>query len=276
MEIALCNEVLGDLPLDEQCRIAAALGYCGLEIAPFTLADDPTRMTDAQVAEVRRVVEDHGLIVTGLHWLLVAPKGLSITSPDPGVQVATGDALAALVDLCAGLGGRVMVHGSTAQRRLGDDPKGARARAVARLAAVAERAAAAGITYCLEPISADEADFVTTLAEAAAIVDEVANPALRTMIDTGHATRGERAPLADVAAHWLPTGQIAHVQINDSNRQGPGQGSDRLAPFLRVLRDAGWPHPLAVEPMRYVPDGPGCAARSIGYLRGVLDGLEGG
>jgi len=276
MQIALCNEVLGELSLAEQCRVAAALGYAGLEIAPFTLADDPTRMTAAQVAGVRRVVEDHGLVVTGLHWLLVAPKGLSITSPDPAVQAATGDALAALVELCAGLGGRVLVHGSPAQRRLDGDPTGARGRAVARLAAAAERAAAAGVTYCLEPISADEADFVNTVAEAAAIADEIASPALQTMIDTGHAIRGEAEPPAGLAARWLPTGRLAHFQINDSNRQGPGQGDDRLGPLLRVLRDARWPHPIAVEPMRYVPDGPGCAARAIGYLRGVLDGLEGG
>jgi len=28
-----------------------------------------------------------------------------------------------------------------------------------------------------------------------------------------------------------------------------------------------------VEPFDYRPDGPGCAARAIGYLRGVLEGL---
>ena len=38
MRIALCNEVLAAMPLEEQCELAAALGYDGLEIAPFTLA----------------------------------------------------------------------------------------------------------------------------------------------------------------------------------------------------------------------------------------------
>ena len=273
MQVVLCNEVLGELPLAEQCRIAAALGYDGLEIAPFTLAEDPTRMRDADIAAARRVVEDHGLTVTGLHWLLLAPEGLSITDPDAGVQARTRAALAALVELCAGLGGRVLVHGSPAQRRLGDDPARARALAVAQLAAAGERAAVAGVTYCLEPISADECDFVNTVAEAAGIVAEAGTPGLRTMIDTGHAARDEAESVAALAARWLPSGMIAHVQLNDRNRQGPGQGSDRFGPLLRVLQAADWPHPLAVEPFRYVPDGPGCAARAIGYLRGVLDGL---
>ena len=30
---------------------------------------------------------------------------------------------------------------------------------------------------------------------------------------------------------------------------------------------------VAVEPFDYVPDGPGCAARAIGYLKGIVEGL---
>jgi hypothetical protein len=30
---------------------------------------------------------------------------------------------------------------------------------------------------------------------------------------------------------------------------------------------------VAVEPFDYIPDGPGCAARAIGYLRGIVEGL---
>ena len=31
---------------------------------------------------------------------------------------------------------------------------------------------------------------------------------------------------------------------------------------------------VAVEPFDYVPDGPGAAARAIGYVRGVLEALD--
>lgn len=274
MEFALCNEVLRELPLADQCRYAADLGYCGLEIAPFTLAEDPTRITERQAAAIRRTVEDHGLVVTGLHWLLVAPAGLSLTAADPEIRRRTADALAALVDLCAGLGGRVLVHGSPEQRRIGVDPARARAVALAHLAAAGGRARAAGVTYCFEPVAADECDFVNLVAEAAAIVNEVGDPGLRAMIDTCHAGRGEAEALADLAARWLPSGLIAHFQLNDRNRRAPGQGADRFGALLAILRRHGWPHPLAVEPFRYIPDGAGTAARAIGYLRGILDGQE--
>ena len=64
--LSLCNEVLRDLPFAEQCRVAAALGYGGLEVAPFTLADSPEAIGPAQAAECRRIAADHGLVVTGL------------------------------------------------------------------------------------------------------------------------------------------------------------------------------------------------------------------
>ena len=38
MRLALCNEVIREMDLSRQAAFAAALGYDGLEIAPFTLA----------------------------------------------------------------------------------------------------------------------------------------------------------------------------------------------------------------------------------------------
>lgn len=273
MEFALCNEVLRELSLPDQCRLAAQLGYCGLEIAPFTLAENPLRMTARAVAEIRAIIEDHGLRVTGLHWLLVLPEHVSITDPTPQMRQRTADTLAALVDLCAALEGRVLVHGSPKQRRLGDDPARARAVALGHLAEAGARARASGLTYCLEPLSADESDFVNLVSEAAQLVQDANEPGLRTMIDAGHALRGEAEGLADLAARWIPTGMIAHVHLNDSNRRGPGQGHDNFAPLLQQLKTLHWPHPLAIEPFIYTPDGPTTAARSIGYLNGILDGI---
>ena len=36
----------------------------------------------------------------------------------------------------------------------------------------------------------------------------------------------------------------------------------------------GWQGWVAVEPFDYVPDGPGSAAWSAGYLRGLMQGLD--
>ena len=67
MRVSLCNEVIAELPFARQCELAAALGYDGIELAPFTIGDDPTKLTGAQIAEVRRAATDAGIAITGLH-----------------------------------------------------------------------------------------------------------------------------------------------------------------------------------------------------------------
>ncbi len=276
MRIALCNEVIAPMPFPAQCEYAAKLGYDGLEVAPYTLSEEPQRMGAAQIAAARAAAEDAGIAVTGLHWLLVKPAGLSITSRDDGVRRRTVDAMLALIDLCAELGGRYLVHGSPQQRRIeaGDTRAGALARARACFETAAEHAAKAGVVYCVEPLAADATPLINTLGEAAALVQEIGNPALRSMLDCSAAGRSESEPLAALVERWVPSGMIAHVQLNDRNRRGPGQGEQRFAPLFAALLRNGYAGDVAVEPFDYVPDGPGAAARAVGYVRGILEALE--
>lgn len=276
MRIALCNEVIAPMPFPQQCEYAAKLGYDGLEIAPYTLSEEPHRMGAAQVAAARSAAQDAGVAVTGLHWLLVKPSGLSISARDEATRRRTTDVMLALVDLCAALGGRYLVHGSPQQRRVeaGETRAAALARAQECFAAVAERARKAGVIYCIEPLSPDQTPLVNTLEEAAALVAAIGNPAVKSMLDCSSAGRTEKEPLPALVERWVPKGLIAHVQLNDRNRRGPGQGEQRFAPLLGALRKHGYAGDLAVEPFDYVPDGPSAAARAIGYLRGILEALE--
>lgn len=275
MRIALCNEVLAPLPFARQCELAAAVGYDGLEVAPFTLSDEPHLMAPQERAGVRRAAADAGLAITGLHWLLLAPKGLSITSPDDAVRERTVEVMRRLIGLCADLGGKVLVHGSPGQRAIASGESHATALGRARecFAAAAVEAERAGVVYCIEPLAPTETPIVNTVAEAAAIVDAIGSPALRTMVDTCAAGRSESEPVAALLDRWLPTGRIAHIQVNDRNRRGPGEGEDRFAPVFAALKRAGYEGVVAVEPFKYEPDGPTCAARAIGYLRGILEAL---
>lgn len=280
MKFALCNEVLQPLPFAQQCRLAADLGYDGLEVAPFTLAADPMQLTDADAALHRRIAADHGLQLFGLHWLLVAPAGLSIVSEDAQVRRTTVSVMTRLVELCAALGGRYLVHGSPRQRSVpaGSTREQAWERARECLAQAADASARCGVTYCLEPLAPRETDLFNTVEEAARMVGEIDRPALRTMIDCSAAGQAEAGPVAQLMERWMPQGVIGHVQVNDPNRRGPGQGAMDFGPILQAMRrmeQAGhFPGIVGVEPFDYVPDGPGCAAHSIGYLRGVLQGLD--
>ena len=277
MIVSLCNEVLRELDFPAQCALAKGLGYDGLEIAPFTLADQPDRLPAARRAELRRIASDHGIAITGLHYLLLAPEGLSITSPDAAVRRRTTDFMRALIELCAELGGRILVHGSPRQRPVapGQSRGEALANATACFAAIAEAAERAGVAYCIEALAPPEAELINTVEEAAAIVDQIGSPAVRTMIDTCAAARSERSPIPELIERWLPTGKIAHIHLNDPNRRGPGQGDLRFGPILAALDAHAYDGVCSVEPFVYEPDGPTCAARATGYLQGLREGTTG-
>jgi D-psicose/D-tagatose/L-ribulose 3-epimerase len=275
MRMALCNEVLGGMPLERQCEYAASLGYDGLEIAPFTLSTTPEKISTAQAAKIRKTVEASGLAVTGLHWLLVKPDGLSLTDPDAAVRARTLEVMMHLTGLCAELGGAVLVHGSPKQRAIapGETHDVALARLRDALAQVAFAAARAGVTYCIEPLARKETDLINTLAEATELVRSIDHPNLRTMIDCSAAGLTENESIPSLIDRWLPTGLIAHLQVNDPNRRGPGQGDMKFAPILAALQRHHYAGTIAVEPFDYVPDGVGVAAFSIGYLRGLVEAL---
>lgn len=269
MKLSLCNEVIRELPFERQCVLAASLGYLGLEIAPFTFGDDAWRMPTAKRAGIRKACADAGVAVSGLHWLLAAPQGLSISTADQAIWQKSVDVLRASVELCADLGGEYLVHGSPAQRRVDSPADGQRAEEAWRIAA--SEAGRSGVIYCLEPLARPDCNFVNTLAEAADVVKRNGNPAFKTMVDTLACGLMETEPVADAIRRWMPTGLLAHVQLNDRNKRGPGQGEDRFAPVIGALRETGYGGWVAMEPFVYEPDGPTCAARMIGYIAGLLE-----
>ena len=227
MRIALCNEVIRELAFERQCEFARKVGYDGLEVAPFTLGDEPHVAAGiAPRASCGEPPSDAGIAITGLHYLMIAPKGLShhLERRRPACPHRRGHAPAVRA------GGRPRRARSwcTARRpsaRLepGRETEGRKWGAEC-FAAVAEAATKAGVVYCIEPLAGPDANFINTVEEAAAIVRAVDNPALRTMVDCAAAGRAEAQPIPDLLRQWLPTGLIGHVHLNDPNRRGPGEG----------------------------------------------------
>jgi sugar phosphate isomerase/epimerase len=271
MKISLCNEVIAELPFEKQCDVMAKLGYDGVEIAPVTLSDEPHLLPAARRKEIVKTANDAGVPVTGLHYLMVAPKGLSITTKDPAIRKKTFEVMRGLVQLCADLGGKLMIHGSPAQRQLdpGDEADSYK-RGIEYFVAAGEAARAAGVTYLLEPLAKDHTAFVNSVADAVKIVREIGNPGLQTMIDCSAAGRSEEQSVPELIHQWMPSGVIRHIHLNDANRRGPGEGDMKFGPIVAALKAANYSGIAAIEPFIYEPDGPTCAARAIGYMRGTI------
>jgi D-psicose/D-tagatose/L-ribulose 3-epimerase len=272
MKLALCSEVVREMPYARMCSFAASVGYDGLELAPVALSAEPHRLSAAERAGAKRIAADNGIEITGLYCLMHAPEGLSITTADPAARALTLEVIERLCELCADLGGKYLVHGSSQYRQLDPaDPAGGRARGVEAFAHAARCAAAAGVTYLVEPLRPSRTAFINTVAEAVEVIDAIGSPALKTMLDCCSASESEREPVASVLERWVATGKIAHLHVNDANKRGPGQGDLRFGEIVSILKRGGYRGAIGVEPFIYEPDGPTCAARAAGYMRGVLE-----
>src|SRR5207245_2485075 len=104
MRFAICNETFEGWEHERVCRFVSALGYQGLELAPFTLAPLITDVTPAQRQLLRRQAEDCGLSILGLHWLLARTEGFQLTSPEQVVRARTAQYLGELARCCHELG----------------------------------------------------------------------------------------------------------------------------------------------------------------------------
>jgi D-psicose/D-tagatose/L-ribulose 3-epimerase len=269
MKFAICNETFQGWEWEPTCRFVAETGYDGIEIAPFTMAEDVRSLDAGARRNVRETAERAGLQVVGLHWLLVSPKGLSMTSPYTEVRRRTSEYVSALVDFCGDVGGKIMVFGSPAQRRIpeGDSKEVAAERFAEALRPGLDRAHALGITICLEPLPPPEADFMLTLAEATALMRRLDHPAAKTIFDVKSAS-SEGRPLPDLIREYAPA--IAHVHANDANRRGPGFGETDFHPVLSTLKEVGYGGYVSVEVFDYSPDPETIARESLRYLRESL------
>ena len=67
IRLGICNEQFEGWEFGQVCRTVKALGYEGLEIAPFTLAPRIADLTADRRRELRAMVEDAGVATIGLH-----------------------------------------------------------------------------------------------------------------------------------------------------------------------------------------------------------------
>jgi len=267
MKFALCNEMFENRPVAEACSVAGRLGYHGIEIAPFTLSRSAEDVTSQQRKEVRQIIKDHGLETVGLHWLFVGPTGLHMTTPDDAVWHRTRDYLRILVDLCADLGGKVLVVGSPKQRNIeaGQTKKGAWKRAVDLFGAVLDKAGQRGVTLCIEPLSPQETNFINTASEGLQMVHEINHPNFKVHLDV-KAMCSQTEPVPDIIRS-VRAEDIGHFHVNDPNLYGPGMGDVDYGPITEAIRDIGYDKWLSVEVFKYDPDAETIARKSIEYLR---------
>jgi sugar phosphate isomerase/epimerase len=272
---AICNEAFEKWDFGEACRTIKRLGYEGIEIAPFTLAADPLDLNAPRRRELRDIILGEGLDFVGLHWLMVSPKTLHVTTPDEGLRHQSWQYVKHLVDLCADLAPPnrevkgVMVFGSPKQRSTtgGLSVAEATKHYVDGLAGVAPHAEARGVRILMEALPAAQTDVLLTLDEAVGYVRQIGSPAIQTMFDTHNAV-DEVEPHADlIEKHFA---YIRHVHVNENDGRHPGTGDyDFVSVFrkLKALHYSGW---ISMEAFDFSPGAEVLAEESIEYLNRLI------
>jgi sugar phosphate isomerase/epimerase len=266
----MCNEAFDKRPLAETCAAIRKAGYTGIEIAPFTLAEDPAEVTAAERREYRRIIASEGLAFVGLHWLMVSPKGLHVTTGDETLRRRSWQHISNLIDLCADLGdGGMMVFGSPMQRATtgGATRQEATRRFVEGLVEAAPHALQRRVTILMEALPSNQCDVVQTLDEAAALVGEISSPAIRTMFDVHNAIFETEPHAVLVDRHF---DLIRHVHVNELDGKHCGAGDYDFKPVLDVLRRRNFQGWVSLEAFDFTPGAEQLGAASLRHLEAQI------
>ena len=277
--LSVCNELYGETDFAKSCRSIRRAGWTGIEIAPFTLMQDATRLPAERRCEVRDIIVAEGLAFVGLHWLTVGPEGLHVTTPDESVRRRSWEYVRGLVELCSDLrpdggSGGVMVFGSPMQRRTTGGLTRAQAEAnfIDGVRTIVPDLEAAEVTLCVEALPTDQCDVIISLDRAAEIVDEIGSARVQTMFDSHNAIEEVQPHDELVAKHWP---KIRHIHVNELDGSYPRRGAGYdFKPVLRVAADRNFKGWVSMEVFDFSPGAERIVTESIAYLKQEIDQLE--
>ena len=270
MKFAICNETYQGWDFAKTCDHVAETGYQAIEIAPFTLKDDPRDLTEEDAGRYGEIAKSAGLEVVGLHWLLVKPGWLHVTTPDDLLRKDTVAFGMHLARICAAMGGRIMVWGSPKQRDVSPDWEydEAFSRAADTLRKVAEAAGEVGVSIAMEPLARTETNFLNTAEETRRLIKTVDHPAFRLHLDV-KAMSDEQTSIPEIIRESRE--DLLHFHANDPNLRGPGFGEMEFEPIADCLKEVGYAGYVSVEVFDYSPDPETIATQSLSYLKKVFE-----
>ena len=245
MRLAISN-IAWDVAEDEAIALLLhRYGVDAIDVAPGKYFPEPAKATEEDVDCVKNWWAARGIEITGMQALLFGTSSLNIFG-SPEVQDAMLQHLDAVCRIGAGLGAKRLVFGSPKNRdRTGLSDQQTLDVAIPffqRLGGIAEKH---GVLICLEPNpTCYGANFMTTSAETANVVRQVAHPAIKMQLDTGAlAINGEDSTvvLRDCAT------LIGHIHASEPDLLPLGDGSTEHGKVVEALVQYLPNHVVSIE-----------------------------
>jgi sugar phosphate isomerase/epimerase len=225
------------------------LGFTGVELAPGkSVPGWPEAPRD--LAELRRMLADHGFTVAALQAVLFGMKDVELfASPDSRERLF--DHLVKVARLAGELGASACVFGAPRQRDPGEFPPAeAEAIAIAFFTRLAPIFANEGTTLAFEANAARYGcRFVTRTSQAIDLVRRVDHPGFRVQIDTGTIFLEAEPP--EVIAAAVPW--TSHMHISEPDLAPTGTTGVDHAPVAAQLAASGYSGWVSIE-MKETPD----------------------
>jgi D-psicose/D-tagatose/L-ribulose 3-epimerase len=220
-------------------------GFDGVEIPLF-------EGDTAHYKTIRKELDRLGL---GCTTVTVATPEANPISPDSAVRKRAVERLKWALEMTATLGGEIMAgpyHSPLAVFSGSGPTEDEKKRAGDVLRQAAEEAAKLNVDLAIEYLNRFECYFLTTAADARALVQRVNHPNFRMMYDTFHAHIEEKNVGKVIAGLG---NAFIHVHISENDRGTPGTGLVHWDETFRALREANFDRWLVIEAFgRALPD----------------------
>jgi D-psicose/D-tagatose/L-ribulose 3-epimerase len=202
--------------------------------------------------KIRRELDNQGLACTTVG--LMTPEANPI-APDPALRQAAVERFKRLIDWTATLKAELMAgpfHSPLGVFSGAGPTEDEKKRGADVLRQAAEIAQKAGVKLAIEYLNRFECYFLTTAADARALVKRVNHPNFRMMYDTFHANIEEKN-ISEAIAGCADS--FIHVHISENDRGTPGTGHVHWDETFQALRKAKYDNWLVIESFgRALPD----------------------
>ena len=225
--------------LEKLAPLVAGMGFDWIEVPLESLDDlDPARGA--------QIVRANGL---GVSTCAAMGPDRDLVHPDENIQKNGMAYIRGCIEATAKLGATNLVGPIySAVGRTWPSTPAERARdvdtLVRNMSSLAAFAADHGVVICIEPLNRFETSFINLATQAVEVVDRVASPACRIMLDTFHMNIEEKS-LGDAIRTAGP--RLAHFHACENDRGAPGSGNVAWGDVKQGLLDIGYDGPVVIE-----------------------------
>lgn len=245
---------------EESIRKASECGYDGVELA---LKD----ASEINGDKLRRWLEMYGMEISCISTGQVfAERGMYFTHPNPGVRRETIGVFADLIKLASEFGGKVNIGRARGFISKDTSRQMTEKRFIETMREICDIAGQYNVEMILEPVNRYEINFINSVDEGAALLEQVGSTNCGLQPDIFHMNIEDD----DIGRSLMRNRKwIRYVHLADSNRYAPGMGHINFQGVFDALKMADYDGWVSVE---ILPgeDPDKMAQASIQYLKPLI------